>query len=109
MARSAMSERNAGPKVVEVPRKVEVAFLVPGVGSVKEIYDLGCAEDMLCWTLNERLTKAILIGLKVTESVLVRPSVERQMRRSRAGMKPYVDERVSEYRGRIARGAARGA
>lgn len=91
--------------MVSVPRKVEVTFVVPGCGSIKEIYDLGYAEHLLAWSMNERLTAAIQTHVKVIEAVKVAPSMYRQIYRSRAGMKPYIDKCLSEARQRIVRGS----
>ena len=51
--------------IENVPMLVEVTFLVPGIGPTKEIYRLESEEDLLCWSLNERLSKAIQTGIRV--------------------------------------------
>lgn len=91
---------------VVLPRKVAVRFLVAGVGPIEEIYDLGYAEHMLVWSLNERLTAAVQIGVRVVEEVAVTRSVYRQIIRSRKGMEPYIRCGVNAARDRAQRAAA---
>ncbi len=93
---------------VEVPTKVEVSFLVPGAGTTKEIYRLDNADDLLCWSLNERLSKAQQTGIKVLEAVSVPKGRALHIQKSRAGMKRYIDKQISEWRDKIRRGAASG-
>lgn len=91
-----------------MPTKVEVSFLVPGVGPIKKVYRLGHADDLLCWSLNERLSRAVQTGIRVLETVSVPQGRWLHMQRSRAGMKNYIDEQISAWRDKIKRGAASG-
>jgi hypothetical protein len=94
--------------LVPVCRKVEVRFFVPGSGPVRETYDLGRAEHLIAWSINERLSAAIQTGIRDVETVRVPKPMARQMMRSRAGMKPYIDRRMAEVRQRITRAAGSG-
>lgn len=89
---------------VNVPTKVEVTFFVPGAGTMKEIYRLGHADDLLCWSLNERLSKAIQTGIAVLDVVSVPNGRAIHMRKSRAGMNPYINRQLSEWREKTKRG-----
>ena len=94
--------------LVDLARRVEVTFHVPGVGPTKETYDLGYAEHLLAWSLNERISRAVQTGVRVVETVKVPAWKFRHAMRSRAGMKPFIDHRISEAGQRAARGAAGG-
>lgn len=94
--------------LITVQTKVEVSFFVPGVGTTKETYRLGYADDLLCWSLNERLSKAVQTGIRVLEEVSVPKGRALHMQRSRAGMKRYINEQISEWRDKIKRGAESG-
>lgn len=94
--------------MITVPTKVEVSFFVLGVGTTKETYSLDCADDLLCWSLNERLSKAAQTGIRVVEEVSISKERAADMYRSRDEMRSYIDEQIAEWRDKIKRGVASG-
>ena len=92
-------------KQVTILTKVEASFMIPGVGPIKESYRLGYADDMILWSLNERLARAIQTDIRVTETKTVPEGHPRHIRRSRDGMKPYIKRQIAEQRAKLNRAA----
>lgn len=103
-----MKSRNRkNEPMVAIDRVVEVTFFVAGFVE-KQVYNLGNAQDMACWSMNERLTRCVQVAVKPVQTVTVLPSMFRQMQRSRKGMKAHIARCLHETRQRVARGAASG-
>ena len=85
---------------IEMVRRVEVTFIVPGSGVTVETYNLGRADDLVVWKLNNVATAAIQQSVKVVDRVFVHPGTARHMFRSRAGMNQFIKEKVNSIRTR---------
>ena len=53
----------------EVASEVRVNFLIPGLGSEKQTYDLFSAQDIATWRANCKLTAAVQTSVKTTKTV----------------------------------------
>ena len=101
-----MSTRAANRQITDIPRVVEVSFLIPGVGPHKEQYDLGRADQLLAWSLNERLSGAIQTGVRVVKTARAPMWMAKHVFRSRNGMQPYINRKLKDTRSRIDRSAS---
>jgi len=93
-------------KQVTIPVKVKVTFLIAGVGFSKQTYRLGHADDMVTWSLVERLTNTIEADIRVTKTKTVPEGHARHIRRSRDGMNPYIKRQIAEQRAKLNRAAS---
>ena len=103
-----MTSRADNRRPTELIRVVDVKFFVPGVGAVTQRYDLGRAEDRLCWSLNTSVVKALQIAVLPVHTVTVPQWMAKHVQRSRAGMNRYAARGVDAARQRAARGAKPG-
>ena len=89
-----------------LPQKVEVSFLLPGVGSHKEIYDMDNENDQFCWLANERLTSAIITYQQAIENIKGLSQKEHEdILKRRSDMMKVVREKVKTARNLMQRSA----
>lgn len=76
--------------MTDLPRKVVVNFLVPGVGPTKEEYDCFCSDDIATWQANNKLSLAIQTSVTTIETVEGTPeNIARMKRAQKAGKEKF--------------------
>lgn len=83
---------------MRIAKRVEVSWLVPGSGPLKEQYNLDNEEDLFCWSANERLTAAFQTGLSEIEFDEVTAEEFKNITASRAMLSDRVSKRISNQR-----------
>jgi hypothetical protein len=83
--------------IKEIPTLVQVTFMIPGHGPIKEVYSMTNPHDIACWRGNNKLTNAVQLSVKTIETAPWSFAIGRKMVIARKKAKKIYETMVKGF------------